>query len=172
MRDIANRISNMLGRGRLLAADYTGKIPRLQIRLLHGEIKQDVEWLEQYGFYSNAKKGAEIFAAFLDGDRSHGVVIKVADRRFRLAGMQDGDVALADDLGHVVHLTREGIVINGNGNPLTMTNLEKLRVESSIEATGDIKDNCDSSGKTMANMRAKYNAHNNHVGGTVPNQLM
>lgn len=55
----------------------------------------------------------------------------------------------------------------------------KVRLETPLlEVTGDIKDKCDSSGKTMSGMRTTYNSHNhnenNTVGGptNLPNQAM
>ncbi|EFO7235869.1 baseplate assembly protein, partial [Salmonella enterica] len=39
------------------------------------------------------------------------------------------------------------------------------RFEMPIESTGDIRDNCDSSGKTMAEMRTTYNGHTHKENG-------
>lgn len=183
----ARRISNMLARGTLAAVNAVSKMQGLQLRLLAGEVKDNVEHFEPYGFTSNPKGGAEAVAVFLDGDRSHGIAIVVADRRYRLTGLQTGEVALHDDQGQKVHLTRTGIVIDGGGLPLTIQNAPtvtvkaatKVRMETALlEVTGDIKDQCDSSGKTMAGMRTIYNGHthkeNNVAGGNTnnPNQAM
>lgn len=89
----------------------------------------------------------------------------VADRRFRLKGLARGEVALYDDQGQSVILTRAGIVINGGGKPVIFTNATKARFEMPIESTGDIRDNCDSSGKTMAEMRTTYNDHTHKENG-------
>ena len=183
----ARRISNMLARGTLAAVNAASKMQGLQLRLLAGEVKDNVEHFEPYGFTSNPKGGAEAVAVFLDGDRSHGIAIVVADRRYRLTGLQTGEVALHDDQGQKVHLTRTGIVIDGGGLPLTIQNAPtvtmkaatKVRMETALlEVTGDIKDKCDSSGKTMSGMRTTYNSHthneNNAAGGptNTPNQAM
>lgn len=187
MAPYARRISNMLARGTLAAVNAASKMQGLQLRLLAGEVKDSVEHFEPYGFTSNPKCGAEAVAVFLDGDRSHGIAIVVADRRYRLTGLQTGEVALHDDQGQKVHLTRAGIVIDGGGLPLTIQNAPtvtmkaatKVRMETALlEVTGDIKDKCDSGGKTMAGMRTTYNGHthneNNAAGGptNTPNQTM
>lgn len=117
------------------------------------------------GFTSAAQNGAEAVVLFPGGGRSHGVAVVVADRRFRLKGLARGEVALYDDQGQSVTLTRAGIVVNGGGKPVIFTNATKARFEMPIESTGDIRDNCDSSGKTMAEMRTTYNGHTHKENG-------
>lgn len=184
----ARRISNMLARGTVAAVNAASKMQGLQLRILAGEVKDGVEHFEPYGFTSHPNGGAEAVAIFLDGDRSHGIVLCVADRRYRLAGLKTGEVALHDDQGQRVHLTRSGVVIDGGGLPLTiqnaptvtMTAAVKVRVEAALfEVTGDIKDNCDQpGGNTMYAMRIAYNGHrhreNNVAGGSTdtPSQAM
>lgn len=107
----ARRLSNMLARGTVAAVNAASKMQGLQLRILAGEVKDNVEHFEPYGFTSNPNGGAEAVAVFLDGDRSHGIVVCVADRRYRLTGLKTGEVALHDDQGQKVHLTRDGIVI-------------------------------------------------------------
>lgn len=153
-------VGNMVARGVVVLANSASKMQTLQIRLLHDELKQDVEHFEPYGFTSKPKNGAEAVTLFLSGDRSHGVAIVVADRRYRLLNLIDGEMAIHDDLGQKVHLTRAGIVINGATLPITITNAPKVRMEIPLlEVTGEIKDKCDTTGKTMSSMRTTYNGH-------------
>ncbi|WP_431477838.1 phage baseplate assembly protein domain-containing protein [Massilia eburnea] len=58
------------------------------------------------GFTSVPKPGAEGVVVFVGGNRDHGLVIAVEDRRFRLKGLASGEVAIYDDQGQKVHLTR------------------------------------------------------------------
>jgi len=67
-------------------------------------------WLP-YGFTAVAKAGAEALVGYLGGDSDKAVVISVGDRRYRLTGLAEGEVALYDDQGAKVHLTRSGIVL-------------------------------------------------------------
>ena len=106
-----NSLKRILTRGHLLLTNAKEACQRLQIGLLAGEQKSAVEHVEPYGFTSHAHRGAEVLAAFFGGDRSHGVVITVADRRYRLKGLKEGEVAIFDDVGQKVWLTREGILI-------------------------------------------------------------
>lgn len=167
----ARRLGNMLARGSVAAANGAGKMRTLQIRMMADETKDNVEHFEPYGFTSEVMPGSEPIAAFFDGDRSHGVVLVVADRRYRLTGMKSGEVALYDDQGQKVYLTRTGIVINGANLPLVIQNVPtatikagtKVRFETPLlEVTGQIKDMSDSTGKTMSAMRSTYNGHTHH----------
>lgn len=187
MAPLRRSLGNMIARGVVTAINSATKMQTLQVRLLADESKSDVEHFEPYGFTSSPNPGAEQVALFPDGDRSHGLVIVVADRRYRLQGLAAGEMAIHDDQGQKVHLTREGIVIDGAAKPLLIQNVPtatikasaKVRMETPLlEITGDIKDRCDANGKTMADMRATYNAHthpeNNAAGGSTsqPNQQM
>ncbi|HBP8874070.1 TPA: phage baseplate assembly protein [Escherichia coli] len=174
----AKGLANIIARAVLTSLDTAKKCQAAGLKLIAGEQKENLEYLEPYGLTSAAKNGAEAVVLFPGGDRSHGVVIMVADRRYRLKGLKAGEVALYDDQGQSVTLTRAGIVVNGAGKAITLTNAPKARFEMDIEATGQIKDMCDSSGKTMSAMRATYNTHthpeNGDGGGTTskPNQPM
>lgn len=171
-------LNNIVARAVLTALDTAKKCQAAGLRLIAGEPKENVEHLEPYGFTSAAQDGAESVVLFPSGDRSHGVAILVADRRYRLKGLARGEVAVYDDQGQSVTLTRTGIVVNGGGKPILFTNAPKARFEMDIEATGQIKDLCDSTGKTMSAMRTTYNGHthkeNGDGGGTTskPDQPM
>lgn len=171
-------VQNIVARAVVTALNSAKKCQALGLSLIAGEQKEDVEHLEPYGFTSAAQDGAEAVALFPSGDRSHGLVLVVADRRYRLKGLARGEVAVYDDQGQSVTLTRAGIVVDGGGKPITFTNAPKARFEMPIESTGDIKDNCDSGGISMAEMRVTYNGHthkeNGDGGGTTdaPNQPM
>lgn len=166
---LAARVSNMFTRGRVRSVNAAGKLQVLQLDLLAGETKDRLEHFEPYGFTSHPLNGAEAAAAFLDGDRSHGLVLVVADRRYRLVGLQAGEMAIHDDQGQKVHLTRTGIVINGGGLPINVVNTPSVTIDSpQVTMTGDLKvdgsivadgDISDHTNKSMAGMRGTYNAH-------------
>lgn len=171
-------LANLFVRAVITSIDTGKKCQAVGLQLIAGDPKENMEHLEPYGFTSAAQNGAEAAVLFSGGDRSHGVVITVADRRFRLKGLQRGEVAIYDDQGQSVILTRAGVVVNGGGNPITFINAPKARFEMDVEATGQIKDLCDGAGKTMADMRLTYNGHthkeNGDGGGTTdaPDQPM
>lgn len=160
MMDALNRkVLNLIGRAVIQSISSASKCQTVNVSLIAGDEKTGVEHLEPYGFTSRANPGSESVVLFPDGDRSHAVAIVVSDRRYRLSGLKEGEVALFDDLGQSVVLTRAGIVVNGAGKPIIFKNAPKARFEMDIEATGDIKDKCDSNAATMSMMRISYNGH-------------
>lgn len=173
---LARGLQNLFSRGVVSAVNSALKMQTVQIQLLTGEGKDNVEHFEPYGYTSHPQVGAEQVTGFVDGDRSHGVVLIVADRRYRLTGLAAGEMAIHDDQGQKVHLTRTGIVIMGAGKPVLITDTPKVRMECDLEATGEIKDRCDSDGMTLEGMRNVYNGHTHpgDSGGTTgqPNQGM
>ena len=119
---LARRLQNFMARGTVVRSDSSRKMQQLQVRLLAGEVADGLEHFEAYGYTARPLPGAEHVTLFVDGDRSHGITILVADRRYRLQGLEEGEVALHDDQGQKVHLTRTGIVVDGAGLPITFQN--------------------------------------------------
>lgn len=115
---LLGRINMMIGRAVIAAIADAPQAQALQLELLADEVQDGVERFQGYGFTSHPHPGAEAIAAAVGGTRSHLVVIQVEDRRYRLKNLAQGEVALFDDLGQVVHLKRDGIVID---SPLKVT---------------------------------------------------
>jgi len=64
--------------------------------------------------------------------------VVVADRRYRLVGLPMGEVALHDDQGLRVHLTRNGLVFDGAGMPVNFVNTPVLQTDGNFVAAGSI----------------------------------
>jgi phage baseplate assembly protein V len=165
------KVQLMVGRAILSAVSDGGPIQTVQAQLLADEVLDDVEHVQHYGYTSVPLAGAEGVLVFVGGNRDHGLVIATDDRRHRPIGLEPGEVAIYDDQGQEVRITRGGIVVNGAGKPVTITNASVVRMESHLEVTGDIKDQCDGSGKTMASMRSIYNGHGHPAGGPPSGQM-
>ena len=103
-------LNRILVRGTVVLVDSARKLQALQMRLTAGEVKDGLEHFEPYGFTSNPLAGAEGIAAFIGGDRSHGVLLVVADRRYRIQELKPGEVAIYTDEGDRVHLKRGRII--------------------------------------------------------------
>ncbi|MDP1628864.1 phage baseplate assembly protein V [Parvibaculum sp.] len=183
-RTMWNRLALMLARGILTAVDDAKKLQVVSVDLLADE-SRPLENFQTYGLTANAPDGLEVLAAFLGGDRSHGIVVAVGDRVYRLKGLRKGEVALYDDLGQKVHLTRDGIAVESPTEILATAPLvrvvaaDRVRMETPLlEVTGEIRDLCDlPEGRTMSAMRGTFNAHthaeNDNGGPTaVPNSEM
>jgi phage baseplate assembly protein V len=174
---VFNRLRMVIGRGRVTFGNDSGNVQLLQIKLNADKINDDMPRLAEFGFTSMPPEDSDVLAVFIAGDRSNGVVVATGHQASRLKNLKAGEVAIYDDQGQSIYITREGIVINGGGLPVKITNTPEVRMETSLKVTGDIKDRCDlPAGKTMADMRTTYNGHNHNdpQGGAVgvPNQQM
>lgn len=105
MSELLSRVMMMFGRGVLRGTKDDGPRQQVQVELLKGEVRDDVEHMQNYGFTSHAT-GGDCAVAFLGGNREQGIVLVVDDRRFRLA-LQPGEVAIYDDLGNKIELLRD-----------------------------------------------------------------
>ncbi|SDK32309.1 phage baseplate assembly protein V [Billgrantia gudaonensis] len=166
------RLRLLISRAVVARSDSARGMQRLQLDLLRDETR-DVEHHEPYGLTARPKRGAEAIAAAIGGARGHLVALVVGDRRYRLKGLKEGEVALYDDLGHKVYLTRQGIVIDGAGQDVTIVNAPTVHMPGDLRVAGDVYDGVSS----MQAMRDVYNDHNhpeNDSGGPTdtPNQEM
>ncbi len=145
-RNASDRVALTAARATLDAADDTHLMQEVQLRLFHGEQADTIEHFHPYGFTAVPKKPskdssgvmrkAEAVVLFQNGSRSHPLAIVIGDRRYRLKNGQEGEVAVHDDQGQVVHLTRSGIVVDGGpsklpvivqcGNAVTVTKDGKI----------------------------------------------
>ncbi|KOP55996.1 Phage baseplate assembly protein V [Pseudomonas tremae] len=131
-------LNRMLVRGTVVLARASSKMQALQMRLTAGEVKDDMEHFEPYGFTSHPLAGAEGIAAFIGGDRSHGLLLVVADRRYRLKGLESGEVAIYTDEGDKIHLKR-GKVIDIETGTLNIKASKAVNVDTpQINQTGKI----------------------------------
>lgn len=107
----------------------------LQIELLAGEVRGELEHVEPYGFTSEPLNDSkpEAFAMFFDGDRSNGIVFCVADRRYRLTNMKPGEVAIYDDQGQKVYFQRDRIFIETPKNLVA-----SVGGKTTLTSTGDV----------------------------------
>lgn len=113
LKYLASRQRNMILRGRVTLVDDTRQLQALQVSLLGDgdDTPDDIERFQQYGVTSKPFTNSEAVVLFPGGDRSHGLCVAVGDRRYRLTGLADGEVALYDDQNQVVHIKRDGVYI-------------------------------------------------------------
>lgn len=114
-RDLSRRVRLMVARSIVRLVSDSDGIQTLQLSILRGETQNEVERFQNYGMTSVPLSGAEAAVVFVGGNRDHGLVIAVDDRRYRVKGLADGEVCVYTDEdsgenGHRIHLKRGGIV--------------------------------------------------------------
>jgi len=158
LKPLRRKVRQLVSRGVATLIDPNELMQVLQVELLKGEVLDDVEHFEGYGFTAHAPGEPEVLTASLNGQRSHTVAIAVANRLFRLKGLAKGEVALYTDEGDVIHFKRGNhILVDAMtkvtsrapnvdiiaSTKVTMTTPEceitgKLKVGQTIDAVGQI----------------------------------
>lgn len=110
LRELGHVVGRLFTRGTVAASDDSAGLQTVTPRS-YGEDGQPTEYAQQYGLSSRAQDGAEVFVALVDGEAGSEVVIAVADRRYRVTGLEKGEVCLYDDQGQAVTLKRAGIEV-------------------------------------------------------------
>lgn len=103
-------LKSVMARGTVVLAAAGKMMQTLQVRLTARELKDNVEHFEPYGLTSNPLPGAEVLTMFMNGDRSHAIVVVASDRRYRIKELKPGEVAIYTDEGDKVHFKRGRII--------------------------------------------------------------
>ncbi len=162
-----SKIANIVARAVVKTLDTAKKCQAAGLALIAGETKQNVEHIEPYGFTSAAHPGAEAVTLFPGGDRSHGVVIVIADRRYRLTGLQPGEVALYTDEGDSI-VMRRGKTIEINTSRLVVNAAERVEFNTpQIIASGHYTGagHVSDYRSTVDQIRSTYNIHTHRASG-------
>jgi len=119
-RSSSDRIVNSASRSTISSTDDSHLFQQVGLNVQSGEQHQDVEHVQPYGLVSNVQPptqgatgsntAAESFIVYMSSDRSHPVSLVSGDRRYRMMNLAPGEVALHDDQGQQLHLTRKGMV--------------------------------------------------------------
>lgn len=173
------RMLLVVGRGRITTGNDSGLVQMQQVQLGASETRDNTPRVAEYGYTSMPLPGCHAVVIFVGGDRSNGVIVATNDQNHRLKNLLPGEVAIYDDQGQSVYLTRAGIVVNGGGLPLLIHNTPQITADTPLLCTtGDVLDNCNTNTVTVAQMRQIYDSHthneHNIAGGPTdpPNQGM
>lgn len=99
-------LAHIVTRAVVSLVNDAAKMQSLQVSLLADEQLDDVEHWQPYGFTANPLAGAEALVLAVGGHRAHSVVVSCADRRYRITGMEGGEVAIYTDEKDKIHLKR------------------------------------------------------------------
>lgn len=114
---------------------------KVQVKMATGIINDRIKRLHNYGFMSRPLRESKAYLLFIGGDTSRGVAVCVEDERYQIE-LQDGEVAILDNKGNVIHLTAQGIridstkkvIINCNKATINATN---TTINSETEINGN-----------------------------------
>lgn len=104
----ADRLLGLLSWARVVVSTaLVGKLGKIQTSAHHDD---EFDHWQSYGFQSRPLAGADAVVVSMGSHADQRVALLVGDRRYTIA-LDGGEVAVADDLGQKVHLTRTGIVV-------------------------------------------------------------
>ena len=166
------QIKMMLGIGKVTGMNDTGPAQTLQYRNALEVITAGR--LAEFGFSSGPPIGSDVVVAFLGGDRSSPVIIATNSKAYRHTGLNPGETVIYDQWGQFIKLTEQGITVEANGQPVTVsratvvtiTGTEEVIADTPVfKCTGDIIDNSDTNATTLKQLRDTYNGHDHFVQG-------
>lgn len=94
---LKRRVMLMVGRAVVAAVTDSPAMQELQLALFQGELVNRAERFQNYGFTSVPFPGAEAAVVFISGNRDHPLVLACDDRRYRVKGLANGEVAIYTD---------------------------------------------------------------------------
>ncbi|WP_342616975.1 phage baseplate assembly protein [Rhodoferax sp. GW822-FHT02A01] len=136
LNSVLRRIRMLSGIGDVTFAADSDVVQLLQVKISDQETIDETPRVAEYGFTSMPKVGCHAVLICVGGDQSGGVVIGTNDPTARMKNLQPGEVAIFDDQGQSVYLTRAGIVVNGGGLPITVNG--NVTINGTLHATGPI----------------------------------
>jgi phage baseplate assembly protein V len=142
LRPLKTRIANAIARAVVNVVSDGGKLQVVQLGLLEGEVRDDCERFQEYGFTSVPLPGAEAVVVFPGGDRGHPLVVAVDDRRHRPRDGQPGEVAIYHKDGATVFLKDGGDIeiVPGNGGEVRIGSAsasDPVALKSDLQAVYD-----------------------------------
>lgn len=171
LQPINRRIRNLVARTVVQLSDAAQMMQSLQLTGLHDEVLDNVEHFEPHGFTSRPKAGAEAMIVCPGGSRSHAIAIVVADRRYRLTTLAEGEVALYDDADNIVHLKQDGTIAVTSPTSVDIS-APVVSMSGNLAVTGDVSaanvaasGNVEDAAGDMAEMRTIYNSHTHATAG-------
>lgn len=120
-------------RGVITLVKSAGAVQLVQLDGLSGEQLQGAELFQHYGYTSNPPAGSMCIVLPIGGKTAHGIIIATEHGTYRLKNLAPGEVALSDDQGQKIHITRTGIVVDGGGKPVIVQNVSTLDVTTTSD---------------------------------------
>jgi len=145
---LARRVLLLAGRGRVSApVNDAGVVQMMQVQINPLETIDNLRRIAEFGFTSVPPEGSDVAIVFVGGDRSSGLVIGTNHQGSRPTGLNPGETMIFTQDGKQIYLTASGGI---------------------LKCTGDIIDNCNTTGRSMAADRQKYDAHGHPVVNVQP----
>lgn len=135
IRSLKNQLLNSIARAIVTAIDDTGSIQTVKINVLAEETLEDVERVQNYGFASVPRAGAQAVVIMVGANRDTPIVIAAADPSVRKK-IQAGEAAVYTDEGDYLYFM-SGNKAELKTNTFTVT-APKFSVKNSSDDLTDL----------------------------------
>lgn len=187
--DIDARISRAMAgirrafRGRLSRVNSGLNIQQVQVNGLAGEVVQDAELFQHFGFTSNPPANTQCVIVPIGGRTSHSIIVATENEKYRITALESGEVAIYSSEGAFVKIKKGRIVdvecdtYNVKCKNYNVTceenfdvSCDAYKTKASVIAefdTPELKSTQEiADGKsTMSEMRKVYDDHDHHENG-------
>ena len=126
------RVQLMIGRAVVRAIDDGRRLQEVQLALLPGELRDQVERFQEYGFTSVPHPGAEAVVVFIGGNRDHGLVAACDDRRHRPRGLKIGEVMIYASFGQFMKMDEAGRLVISAPKGIRIESPEEIDIRGRV----------------------------------------
>lgn len=107
LRPLNNRVNNLIRLAQLVSRK-DGNTQFGQFLTANEEIADNVQIIEPYGLTGKAPLNSEAVIGNIQGNPNNTFVFVLGSRQFRFKELKDGEVALYDDSGNILHFKNGG----------------------------------------------------------------
>ncbi len=104
-----DRLNNLSRLGKVLMMK-AGNTQSAQVQTANNEIADNVKFIEAYGFTAKPKQNSECILLNIQGNPGNVVALVIGNRELRFKALNDGEVAMYDDSGNLLHFKNGGVI--------------------------------------------------------------
>lgn len=170
---LARFVTVVTGWARVTQQNDAGGAQLLQVQVNAREAIDGLPRVAEFGLTSVPPDGSDVVMLNLGGGRNNGVIVGTNHQQSRPRNLRTGETMLYSQDGKSVYLTAGGgIVVEAKGQAVTVNDATLVTINAAtkvrmvtprFECTGDIVDNCDTTGRSMAADRVIFDEHNHNV---------
>lgn len=137
---IRTRIRLIVGRGLLEFCRKGENGLVVDVSLLAGERRLDIDHIQQFGFTSFPKGETQVVSLFIAGSRDNGVVVATRGEASEMnIALESGEVAMHAPFGQSIIMRKDGnIEISAAAGKKIVCDAEKFEISGDLEVQGEI----------------------------------
>lgn len=156
LEPIVSRLQMMITKVIVDSVQDSKNIQLVKISGLEGEVMDNVERLQNYGFTSNPPKDSEGLIVCIGGNKDHPVLIAVDNGTSRKMGLSTGEVAFYQANGSFV-------ILKNNGDIQLVPKSGKIDIVGDTVSSGDVIDKNGS----LDDLRTQFNSFADPTSGHI-----